>query len=105
LKPTDHAYDRPDHTGLRTSLDLSRRDVLEEAAKACGVGEGAEGPSGPAHRTRLNRRNAGKTRSISHEKLRGEVVGAFDHEVLTRQQIHRRTRNESASYSAQTNSG
>jgi hypothetical protein len=96
LQSPNHTDHGPDHTGLRTGLDTVGGNVFEEAAKARGVGQGAESPSGPSDRACLNRRDAGKTGSIGHEKLRGEVVGAFDDQIVPRQKVHRRAGNESA---------
>ena len=61
----------------------SRGNVLEEAAEARGIGQGAKRPTGPTHGAGLNGRNAGDVRSVGDQELRGEVVSAFDDDAVT----------------------
>ncbi len=96
FEPAEHPDDRADHTRFGAGLDSFARDVLEEAAKAGGVGKGAKRPTGPANGPGLNGRHFAETGRVGDQELRREVVRAFDHQALALQEIHRRVGDEAA---------
>jgi hypothetical protein len=85
LQRAEHADHRAEHADVGAGRDVSAGDVLEHAAQARRVGEGAwigrQGPAVPADRARVHDRHARERARVGDEELGGEVVRALDHEV------------------------